>query len=213
MSLNKLRNFYSKRPNSKYIIEAKEVLENGGIIIFPTDTVYALGCLSNQKERLKDIAKIKGKKLEHAPLSFLFSDIRSLSSFVSPMDSKTFRFIKSMLPGPYAFIMEAAKKLPRPFEKRKTVGVRIPNHSILKSLLPILSSPIVSTSIHDPDKILDYTTDPEILFEKWNSEIDLMLSDGYGRNIPSTVIDLTKIPYEIVRKGAGDVPKNLLISL
>ena len=213
MSLNKLRNFYSKKPNLKYINESKEVLENGGMIIFQTDTVYALGCLANQTERLKDIARIKGIKLEHAPLSFLFSDIRSLCSFVSPMDSRTFRFIKSMLPGPYAFIMEAAKKLPKPFEKRKTVGVRIPNHSILKSLLPILSSPIVSTSIHDPDKILDYTTDPEILFKKWNSEIDLMLSDGYGRNIPSTVIDLTKIPYEIVRKGAGDVPKNLLISL
>ena len=213
MSLNKLRNFYSKKPNLKYINESKEVLENGGMIIFPTDTVYALGCLANQTERLKDIARIKGIKLEHAPLSFLFSDIRSLCSFVSPMDSRTYRFIKSMLPGPYDFIMEAAKKLPKPFEKRKTVGVRIPNHSILKSLLPILSSPIVSTSIHDPDKILDYTTDPEILFEKWNSEIDLMLSDGYGRNIPSTVIDLTKIPYEIVRKGAGDVPKNLLISL
>ena len=87
------------------------------------------------------------------------------------------------------------------------------NHSILKLLLPILSSPIVSTSIHDPDKILDYTTDPEILFEKWNSEIDLMLSDGYGKNIPSTVIDLTKTPYEIIRKGAGDIPKNLLINL
>ena len=109
--------------------------------------------------------------------------------------------------------MEAAKKLPKPFEKRKTVGVRIPNHSILKSLLPILSSPIVSTSIHDPDKILDYTTDPEILFEKWNSEIDLMLSDGYGKNNPSTVIDLTKSPYEIIRKGAGDISENLLINL
>ena len=213
MSLNKLRNFYSKKPNSKYIDESKEVLENGGMIIFPTDTVYALGCLSNKTERLKDIARIKGTKLEHAPLSFLFSDIRSLSSFVSPMDSRTFRFVKSMLPGPYAFIMESAKKLPKPFEKRKTVGVRMPDHSILKSLLPILSSPIVSTSIHDPDKILDYTTDPEILFEKWNSEIDLMLSDGYGKNIPSTVIDLTKFPYQIIRKGAGDVPKNFLISL
>ena len=207
MSSNKLRNFYSKKPNSKYINESKEVLENGGMIIFPTDTVYALGCLANQTERLKDIARIKGIKLEHAPLSFLFSDIRSLCSFVSPMDSRTYRFIKSMLPDHISH-MEAAKKLPKPFEKRKTVGVRIPNHSILKSLLPILSSPIVSTSIHDPDKILDYTTDPEILFEKWNSEIDLMLSDGYGRNIPSTVIDLTKIPYEIVRKGAGDVPKS-----
>ena len=213
MSRNKLRNFYSKKPNSKYIDESKEVLENGGMIIFPTDTVYALGCLSNKTERLKDIARIKGTKLEHAPLSFLFSDIRSLSSFVSPMDSRTFRFIKSMLPGPYAFIMESAKKLPKPFEKRKTVGVRMPDHSILKSLLPILSSPIVSTSIHDPDKILDYTTDPEILFEKWDSEIDLMLSDGYGKNIPSTVIDLTKFPYQIIRKGAGDVPKNFLISL
>ena len=212
MSLNKLKKFYSKKPNSKYINEAKEVLENGGLIIFPTDTVYALGCLSNQIERLKDIARIKGKKLEHAPLSFLFSDIRTLSSFVAPMDSRTFRFIKTLLPGPYAFIMEAVKKLPKPFEKRKTIGVRIPNHPILKLLLPILSAPIVSTSIHDPDKILDYTTDPEILFEKWNSEIDLMLSDGYGSNIPSTVIDLTKVPNEIIRIGAGDIPENLLIN-
>ena len=212
MSSNKLRKFHSKKPNSKYINEAKEVLENGGLIIFPTDTVYALGCLSNQKERLKDIARIKGKKIEHAPLSFLFSDIRSLSSFVSPMDSRTFRIIKTLLPGPYVFIMEAVKKFPKPFEKRKTIGVRIPNHSILESLLPILSSPIVSTSIHDTDKILDYTTDPEILFEKWNSEIDLMLSDGFGKNIPSTVIDITKIPNEIIRKGAGDIPKNLLVN-
>ena len=176
------------------------------MIIFPTDTVYSIGCLSNQSERLKDLAKIKGVKLEHAPLSFIFKDIRDLSEFVSPMNSKVFRLIKRILPGPYALIMQSANKLPKPFQKRRSIGVRIPNHPILMKLLPLLSAPLVSTSIHDTDKILDYTTNPDVLLEKWEAQIDLMLSDGFGRNIPSTVIDLTKNPFEIIRQGLGKNP-------
>ena len=182
------------------------VLEQGGMIIFPTDTVYALGCLSTKNESLNRLAKIKGVKLEHAPLSFIFKDIREMASFVLPMTSKVFKLIKRLLPGPFTFIMPAAKKLPFPFQKRKTVGVRISDHPLLKNLLPLLSSPIVCTSIHDKDRILEYTTDPEELLLQWDNEIDLMLSYGYGSNIPSTVIDLTVLPLKILRKGAGNTP-------
>jgi tRNA threonylcarbamoyl adenosine modification protein (Sua5/YciO/YrdC/YwlC family) len=206
MPQSKLRTFYSQKPNLIFIEEAIEVLEQGGMIIFPTDTVYALGCLSSQGDRLKDLARIKGVKLEHAPLSFIFEDIRSLSSFVRPMNSQVFKLVKRLLPGPYTLIMEAVQKLPKPFQKRRTIGVRISDHPILKALLPLLSAPIVCTSIHDPDEIVDYTTDPEILLERWDLEIELMLSDGYGSNVPSTVIDLTKNPFEVLREGAGELP-------
>ncbi|MGA1546150.1 MAG: L-threonylcarbamoyladenylate synthase [Flavobacteriaceae bacterium] len=206
MPQSKLRTFYSQKPNLIFIKEAVEVLEQGGMIIFPTDTVYALGCLSSQGDRLKDLARIKGVKLEHAPLSFIFEDIRSLSSFVRPMNSQVFKLVNRLLPGPYTLIMEAVQKLPKPFQKRRTIGVRISDHPILKVLLPLLSAPIVCTSIHDPDEIVDYTTDPEILLERWDSEIELMLSDGYGSNVPSTVIDLTKQPFEVLREGAGELP-------
>ena len=129
-----------------------------------------------------------------------------MASFVLPMTSKVFKLIKRLLPGPFTFIMPAAKKLPFPFQKRKTVGVRISDHPVLKNLLPLLSSPIVCTSIHDPDRILEYTTDPEELLLQWDNEIDLMLSYGYGSNIPSTVIDLTVLPFKILRKGVGNTP-------
>ena len=203
---SKLRTFYSQPLNEKYLKEAALVLEQGGMIIFPTDTVYALGCLSTKNESLNRLAKIKGVKLENAPLSFIFKDIREMASFVLPMTSKVFKLIKRLLPGPFTFIMPAAKKLPFPFQKRKTVGVRISDHPVLKNLLPLLSSPIVCTSIHDKDRILEYTTDPEELLLRWDNEIDLMLSYGYGSNIPSTVIDLSVLPFKILRKGAGNTP-------
>ena len=203
---SKLRTFYSQPLNEKYLKEAALVLEQGGMIIFPTDTVYALGCLSTKNESLNRLAKIKGVKLERAPLSFIFKDIREMASFVLPMTSKVFKLVKRLLPGPFTFIMPAAKKLPFPFQKRKTVGVRISDHPVIKNLLPLLSSPIVCTSIHDPDRILEYTTDPEELLLRWDNEIDLMLSYGYGSNIPSTVIDLSVLPFKILRKGAGNIP-------
>ena len=203
---SKLRTFYSQPLNEKYLKEAALVLEQGGMIIFPTDTVYALGCLSTKNESLNRLAKIKGVKLERAPLSFIFKDIREMASFVLPMTSKVFKLIKRLLPGPFTFIMPAAKKLPFPFQKRKTVGVRISDHPVLKNLLPLLSSPIVCTSIHDSDRILEYTTDPEELLLRWDNEIDLMLSYGYGSNVPSTVIDLSVLPFKILRKGAGNTP-------
>ena len=206
MCNEKLRNFYSKTLNQKYLKEAISVLNRGGMIIFPTDTVYALGCLSSKEESLKRLAKIKGVGLEKAPLSFMFKDISSLSKFVTPMNSQIFKLVKRLLPGPYALIMKSIKKLPKPFRKRRTIGVRISNHPIPKALFKSLDSPIICTSIHDQDKILDYTTDPEKLLKIWGSKIDLILSDGYGGNVPSTVIDLTVSPFKIIREGVGKVP-------
>ena len=199
-------NVYSETPNPKDLLRVIKILNKGGVIIFPTDTVYGLGCLSNNLSALDRFAKIKGLRIEQAPLSFLFQDIRSLSNYVAPMNSKTFKLVKHLLPGPYALIMNAAQKLPKPFQKRKTIGVRISNHPVLQSLLPLLEVPLITSSLHDPDEILDYTTDPENLFEQWESKIDLMLSDGYGNNIPSTVLDLSTDPFEIIREGAGEIP-------
>ena len=199
-------NVYSETPNPKDLLRVTKILNKGGVIIFPTDTVYGLGCLSNNLSALDRFAKIKGLRIEQAPLSFLFQDIRSLSNYVAPMNSKKFKLVKRLLPGPYALIMNAAQKLPKPFQKRKTIGVRISNHPVLQSLLPLLEVPLITSSLHDPDEILDYTTDPENLFEQWESKIDLMLSDGYGNNIPSTVLDLSTDPFEIIREGAGEIP-------
>ena len=199
-------NVYSETPNPKDLLRVTKILNKGGVIIFPTDTVYGLGCLSNNLSALDRFAKIKGLRIEQEPLSFLFQDIRSLSNYVAPMNSKTFKLVKRLLPGPYALIMNAAQKLPKPFQKRKTIGVRISNHPVLQSLLPLLEVPLITSSLHDPDEILDYTTDPENLFEQLESKIDLMLSDGYGNNIPSTVLDLSTDPFEIIREGAGEIP-------
>lgn len=199
-------NIYSKKPNPKVLIRVVNILKNGGVIIFPTDTVYGLGCLSNNSNALARFSEIKGVKLEHAPLSFLFQDIRELSNYVSPMTSQTFKLVKRLLPGPYALIMRAQPKLPKPFQKRKTIGIRISSHPLLQVLLPLLETPLITSSLHDPDEILDYTTDPENLFEQWESQIDLMISDGYGNNIPSTVLDLSSDPFNVVREGAGKVP-------
>lgn len=197
---------YSEEPNPKALVRWVEILENGGVIIFPTDTVYGLGCLSNHSDALARFSKIKGVKLEHAPLSFLFQNIKELSNYVAPMNSQTFKLVKRLLPGPYALILNAAAKLPKPFQKRKTIGIRISKHPILKALLPLLKAPLITSSLHDPDEILDYTTDPETLFEQWETKIDLMISDGYGSNIPSTVIDLSSIPFVVIREGAGVSP-------
>jgi tRNA threonylcarbamoyl adenosine modification protein (Sua5/YciO/YrdC/YwlC family) len=201
-----LRVFYSNNPNPKFLAEAARILNQGGLVIFPTDTVYGLGCLSNNEKGLARFAKIKAIKIEKAPLSFLFQDIRELTQYVQHMNSATFKLVKKLLPGPYALIMNAAPKLPKPFHKRKTIGVRISSHVILQQLLPLLDAPLITSSLHDADEILDYTTDPEVLFEQWESRIDLMLSDGYGQNIPSTVLDLTDETFQVVREGLGAIP-------
>ena len=199
--------FYQSKPNLKLLNKAADVLEKGGLIIYPTDTVYALGCLSNNNKGLQRLANIKGIKLDKAPFSFFMRDFNDLSHYVKPLDNATFKLLKRCLPGPFTFILPCLK-LPKPFENRKSIGIRMANHPILDALMDFLKAPLITTSLHDEDEILDYTTDPDIIYERWESKIDLLLEDGFGGNIPSTVVDLCSPLPQIVREGKGDL--NLL---
>ena len=201
----KVYSLFPSSPNLKDLGEIAIALKNGAILIYPTDTVYALGCLSNNSKALEKFAKLKNIKLEKAQLSFLFKDLSELSNYVKPINARAFRLLKQSLPGPFAFIMEAANKLPKPFHKRKTIGVRISNNPILKELLPLLDAPLITSSLHDPDEVLVYTSDPEELLSVWDEKVDVLIQAGAGGNIPSTVIDLTQDPFLILRKGLGNV--------
>ena len=200
----KVFKFFNSNPNQKKINEAAELLEKGGLIIYPTDTVYALGCLINQQKTLKRLANLKGLNLEKAQFAFFVKNFDLLSNYVRPIDNPTFKLLKRALPGPYTFILPTLK-LPKPFQKRKSIGIRISDHPILNELLGLLTVPLITTSLHDTDKIVDYTTDPAVIFERWGKNIDLMMDDGFGGNIPSTVIDLCKKEPLVIRKGKGSL--------
>lgn len=196
---------YPSSPNERELAKIAVELNKGAIMIYPTDTVYALGCLSNNTIALEKFARLKDIKLEKAPLSFFFEDISGLSAYVKPFDAKIFRLLKSALPGPYAFIMEAVIKLPKPFQKRKTIGVRISDHPVLKALLPFLEAPLLTSSLHDQDEIRVYTSDPDEILSSWDGKVDILIDAGICGNIPSTVVDLTTEPFKLIRQGKGEV--------
>ncbi|MDB4643595.1 L-threonylcarbamoyladenylate synthase [Flavobacteriaceae bacterium] len=198
-----LHSLFPSSPNTKIIKDVAKDLIGGALVIYPTDTVYALGCLSSNHKALSKLAKLKEVKVEQAPFSFLFSDLSELSGYVQHFDSATFRLLKKTLPGPYTYIMSGSKKLPKPFDKRKSIGIRISDDPILKVLLPLLPAPLITTSLHDKDKIIDYTTDPDVIFEEWGDIVDIMIETGAGGNLPSTVIDLTQGDPILIRKGKG----------
>ena len=196
--------FYESKPNLKFLKKAADTLNRGGLIIYPTDTVYALGCLSNNINSLQRLASIKEVKLDKAPFSLFIRDFSDLSRYTKPLNNSTFKLLKRCLPGPYTFILPCLK-LQKPFEKRKSIGIRIANHPILEGLMDLLKAPLVTSSLHDEDEILDYTTDPDLIYERWENNIDLMLEDGFGGNIPSTVVNLCGNELEIIRQGKGDL--------
>ncbi|MEZ4857010.1 MAG: L-threonylcarbamoyladenylate synthase [Gelidibacter sp.] len=196
---------YEENPNARDIKKVIDVLKKGGLIIYPTDTVYGLGCDINNIKALERVAQIKGVKLEKANFSFVCHDLSNLSDYVKQIDSTTFKILKRALPGPYTFILPGAKTLPNPFKKKKTVGIRVPNNNIALEIVRQLGNPIISTSIHDEDEIIEYTTDPELILEKWNNLVDLVIDGGYGDNLASTVIDLSEEEPTIVREGKGSL--------
>ena len=196
--------FYESKPNLRFLKKAADTLERGGLIIYPTDTVYALGCLSNNINSLQRLASIKEVKLDKASFSLFMRDFSDLSRYVRPLNNSTFKLLKRCLPGPYTFILPCLK-LHKPFEKRKSIGIRIANHPILEGLMDLLKAPLITSSLHDEDEILDYTTDPDLIYERWENHIDLMLDDGFGGNIPSTVVNLCGNELEIIRQGKGDL--------
>ena len=196
---------YEENPNPKAIKKVIDVLKQGGLVIYPTDTVYGLGCDINNSKALERIARIKGVKLEKAKLSFICSDLSNLSDYVKQIDSSTFKILKRALPGPYTFILPRSKSLPSVFKKKKEVGIRIPNNNITLEIVKALGNPLVSTSIRDEDEILEYTTDPELILEKWDNLVDLVIDGGYGGNEGSTIVDLSKDEPEVIREGKGSL--------
>lgn len=196
---------YNENPNEKDISRVVEVLRRGGLIIYPTDTVYGLGCDITNTKALEKIARIKGVKLEKANFSFVCSDLKNLSDYVKQIDTSTFKLLKRTLPGPYTFIMQGNNNLPKDFKKKKTVGIRVPDNLIARTIVEKLGNPIVSTSIYDEDDVIEYTTDPELIFEKWQNKVDLVIDGGYGDNVVSTVIDFSGDAPKVLREGKGDI--------
>jgi len=196
---------YPENPNPKAIQKVVDVLKKGGLVIYPTDTVYGLGCDITNIKALERIAKIKGVKLEKSNFSFICEDLSNLSDYVKQIDTTTFKILKRALPGPYTFILPGSKNLPNPFKKRKTVGIRVPDNPITLAIVNGLGHPLVSTSIRDDDEIVEYTTDPELILEKWYKRVDLVVDGGYGGNEGSTIIDLSEDEPIVVRNGKGDL--------
>lgn len=197
----KLIKIYSENPSEREIEKVVSVLKEGGLIIYPTDTVYGLGCDITQPKALEKIAKIKGVKLEKSNFSFVFSDLSHLSKYTKRIETSIFKILKRNLPGAYTFILESGGDLPKVFKNRKTIGVRIPNNNIALKIVEKLGNPIISTSIYDQDEILEYTTDPELIFQKWKNLVDVVIDGGYGGNVASTVVDLTLNPPVVLRQG------------
>ena len=196
---------YNENPNPKEIDKVVKVLQNGGVIIYPTDTVYGLGCDITNTKAMEKVAQLKGVKLDKANFSFVCNDLSHLSDYVKQIDTSTYKILKRALPGPYTFILPGSTSLPKAFKKKKTVGIRVPDNNIARAIVAALGNPIISTSIHDEDDIIEYTTDPELIFEKWQQKVDVVIDGGYGDNHASTVIDLTTDEPEIIREGKGSL--------
>jgi tRNA threonylcarbamoyl adenosine modification protein (Sua5/YciO/YrdC/YwlC family) len=196
---------YEENPNPKEVKRIVDIIKGGGLVIYPSDTVYALGCDITNNRALERVAHLKGVKLEKANFSFVCEDLSNLSDYVRQIDTATFKILKRSLPGPYTFILPGNNNLPTVFKKKKEVGIRIPNNNIVLSIVKMLGNPIISTSIKDEDEVIEYTTDPELIFEKWEKLVDVVVDGGYGGNIASTVIDLTGAEPVLIREGKGSL--------
>ncbi|TKG95942.1 threonylcarbamoyl-AMP synthase [Puteibacter caeruleilacunae] len=196
---------YPDNPNPKQVRQVVDVLRKGGVIVYPTDTVYGVGCDITNAKAVERVARIKNIKLEKSNFSFICSDLSHLSDFTRPIDNHIFKLMKRHLPGPFTFILEANNNVPRIFKNRKkTVGIRVPDNSIIRAIVEELGNPIMSTSVHDDDEVLDYTTDPELIEEKYGALVDLVVDGGYGDLTPSTIVDCTSGVAEVVREGKGE---------
>lgn len=196
---------YEDNPNPKEIKRVVKILRDGGVIIFPSDTVYALGCDITNNRAMERVAQLRGVKLEKANFSFICEDLSNLSDYVKQIDSPTFKILKRNLPGPYTFILPGNNNLPNVFKKKKEVGIRVPDNAIARAIVHELGNPIISTSIKDEDEVIEYTTDPELILEKWDKLVDLVIDGGYGGNIASTVVDLTGSEPLVIREGKGSL--------
>jgi len=201
-----LLKLYEKSPDQKVVQKVVDLLRNGGVIIYPTDTVYGIGCDITKARAVERVAWIKGVKPEKARFSFICSDLSHLSDFASHVDNNTFKLMKASLPGPFTFILNASSQVPKSIKhKRKTVGIRIPDNNIILEIVRQLGNPILTTSLKEDDEILEYPTDPELIAEEYRDLVDAVIDGGYGGIIPSTIIDCSGDEPEVIREGLGEV--------
>lgn len=199
-----LLKLYPENPNPDRIRKVVAVLEDGGIIIYPTDTVYAMGCDIKAHKSIEKIAQLKGLNPLNPDMSLIFRDMSQLSEYTVIRDNSVFKLLKRNLPGPFTFIVQANNQIPKLFKnKKKTVGIRIPDNTIVHEIVRELGRPIMTTSIHDPDDVIEYTTDPELIYEKYREFADIVIDGGYGRNEASTIVDCTGDEIIVVRQGLG----------
>lgn len=199
-----LLQIHPKNPNPRHIKMILECLNDDGVIIFPTDTIYGIGCSINSSKAFERIAQIKGVRKEKANFSFIFHDLSMLSQFTKPISNDLYKLMKRNLPGPFTFIVEANNNIPKLFQsKKKTIGIRIPEQPIITNIVRELSSPIMTTSILDEDEISGFLTDPEEIYDRYKDRVDLILDGGYGDNQESTIVDCTDNDIVVLRQGKG----------
>jgi len=197
---------YPENPHPKRIQEVVEVLRNGGVIIYPTDTVYGMGCDITNQKAIERVCQIKGVKPQKQNFSFICYDLSNISDFTRTVSTPVFKMMKKALPGPFTFILNANNNVPKLLNnKKKTVGIRVPDHSIPRTLVKELGQPILTTSIKDDDDVIEYSTDPELIYEKYRDLVDVVIDGGYGNNVASTILDCTGEEIEVLREGLGQL--------
>jgi tRNA threonylcarbamoyl adenosine modification protein (Sua5/YciO/YrdC/YwlC family) len=201
-----LINIHPDNPDKRKIAQVIQVLKKGGVIIYPTDTVYSMACDLNNRKAVERMAQIKGIKIEKANFSLICYDLSHISDYTVQFGNNIYKMMKRALPGPFTFILNANNSVPKLFKsKKKTIGIRVPNNNIAREIVKELGNPLISTSVHDDDEILEYITDPELIHEKYEKIIDIVIDGGYGQNEASTIVDCTGSEPEIIREGIGSV--------
>lgn len=201
---------YEQNPEQRKLDRIVETLKDGGVIIYPTDTVYGIGCDIFNHKAVERVCRIKGIDPNKNNLSFICYDLSDISNYVKNLPTHVFKVMKKALPGPFTFILNSNSSVPKILNaKKKSVGIRVPDHNIPRAIVKELGNPIVTTSIRDEDEIIEYSTDPSLIYEKFDHLVDIVIDGGYGGNIASTVIDCTQDTFEIVREGKGDIEQYL----
>lgn len=199
-----LTKIYPENPNPREISRAVSILKDGGLVIYPTDTVYAIGCDALNVKAVEKICQMKGVNPQKSNLSIICYDLSNISEYAQ-VSNATFKLLKKNLPGPFTFILPTSNKLPKIYKNKKEVGIRIPNNSIIRTLVKELGNPILTMSVRDEDEVIEYTTDPELINEKFSDKVDLVIDGGYGGTEASTVVNCMDDSYEIIRQGKGDL--------
>lgn len=197
---------YEQNPDPKRVQQIVDVLRDGGVIIYPTDTVYGMGCDITNQRAVERICKIKGINPKKHNFSFVCADLSNIAQYTRMITKPVFKMMKKGLPGPFTFILEASSHVPKILHSnKKTVGIRVPDHSISRAIVEELGQPILSTSIYDEDEVIEYSTDPELIFEKYQHLVDIVIDGGYGQNVASTILDCTGDEVELIRQGLGQL--------